>query len=58
MEVIFSGSLVSSCGFSKHPKGTAAAKEPHFHRCKNPKVLLFMILEADVDPELRCQSFA
>ena len=51
------GSLVSICGFSKHPKSTAAAEEPQFHHCKNPKVLLFMIFEAD-DLELRCQSFA
>ena len=50
------GSLVSICGFSKRPKSTAAAKEPQFHHCKNPKVLLFMIFEAD-DLESRCHSF-
>ena len=50
------GSLVFICGFSKHPKSTAAAKEPQFHHCKNPKVLLFMVFEAD-DLESRCQSF-
>ena len=58
MEVIFSRVLGSTCGFSKHPKSTAAAKKLQFHHCKNPKVLLFMIFEADVYLELRCQSFA
>ena len=62
--LLFLGSLVSICGFSRHPKSTAAAqepqfaaaKEPQFHHCKNPKVLLFMIFEAD-DLESGCQSF-